>query len=173
MSLRIWLNTKGTKAVKTEKKTRDDNSEHEDHHLGDLEIKTDHRGRGMFAHFYHTDPTNPVHSMPIIDRKFVKRVTYTGKYFEGLRADGIYRHKGATAHLQTVEKSEGFGDRVFNRRYQEISIVAGSIRTLREIYTKVRSGELEAEEDWGVHKDDIKERAEGEDTDSAEAAVSQ
>ncbi|MBM3272273.1 hypothetical protein FJY94_03310 [Candidatus Kaiserbacteria bacterium] len=97
------------------------------------------------------DPIKPSAEVPPLDRKYVRKLTFKHAYYAGFRADGIYAHKGATARVafhrhvnggimsqtQTVEDS------------QKISIAAPSLRTLREIYSKVRSGQLKPDAEWG------------------------
>jgi hypothetical protein len=99
------------------------------------------------------DPVDPTQELPTFPKGSVKKVTFLSKYPVGFRNDGIYRHKGAVAR---VEMSRRFhtpmSDKDFAHleEYQEIQISAGSIRALREIYTKVRSGVLKPSEDWGA-----------------------
>lgn len=168
MSIRIWLSAAGTKAVETEEKTRGSSGEsYEVYHLDDFEVDTDKSSREKYINIY-ADPLDPTASMPRITRKYVKRVSYTDKYFEGFRTNGIYCHKGATARVETIEDTVGgFGDDLFERRYQTISISAGSIRTLREIYAKIRSGEMKVEQNWSA----CQHQLEDEKANSAETAT--
>jgi len=112
----------------------------------------------------HADPLDPAASMPRVARKYIKRVTYTEeKYFEGFRTDGVYKLRGATARVDTIEVVHAPGwqnvnDTTTISRHQTISISAGSIRTLREIYTKVRQGTLKPVEDWGAHLSEVEHR---------------
>jgi len=39
--------------------------------------------------------------------------------------------------------------------WQDIQISAGSVKTLREIYAKIRSGYLKPAEDWGTPLEDF------------------
>lgn len=154
MSARIWLNTSATKSlVKTDKKKWDKDV----YTLDEVEVVTDESSGEKYISV-NADPLDPAASMPKVAHKHIKRVSYTDKFFEGFRTDGVYRHKGATARLETVEDSEGYGEARFDRRYQRISISAGSIKTLREIYTQVRQGKLKPTEDWGVGLHELEHR---------------
>ncbi len=100
------------------------------------------------------DPIDPTNEPPTFPKGSVRKVTFTGKYFDGFRNDGIYRHKGATAYLKLVRSLKAPSpynteDTTHLEIFQEIQITAGSVRTLREIYTKVRTGEIKPTEDWG------------------------
>ena len=92
------------------------------------------------------DVMGPAPALPAIPTDLVKLITYIGKIQNGLRTDGIYRHKGAEARLTTVRQGVGNGDLTAN--VQTIAISAHSVRSLREIYSKIRSGELKPEEKW-------------------------
>jgi hypothetical protein len=154
MSTRIWLNASATASlVKTNKKKWDKDV----YTLNDVEVVADEPSGQKYISV-NADPLDPAASMPIVARKHIQRVSYSDKYFEGFRADGLYRHKGATARVETVESSEGYGEARFDRRYQIISISAGSIKTLREIYTQVRQGKLKPAENWGVGLSELERR---------------
>lgn len=149
MSTRIWLNATATKLLtKADKKKWDKDV----YTLDGTEVESDYKNGEKYISIY-ADPNDPAASMPVIARKYVKRVSYAANYNEGFRTDGIYRHKGATARVETVVKINtafGSNDTSTKERYQNISISAGSIKTLREIYSKVRTGVLKPAEDWGV-----------------------
>ena len=149
MSTRIWLNATATQSLtKTDKKKWDKDV----YTLDGVEVETDDKSGEKYISIY-ADPNDPAASMPVIARKHVKRVSYTDKYYEGFRTDGIYRHKGATARVETIEQTHtafGANDVSITERYQTLSISAGSMRTLREIYSKVRTGELKPVADWGT-----------------------
>jgi hypothetical protein len=99
------------------------------------------------------DPIDPTLELPTFPKGKVKKVTFLSKYHVEFRNDGIYRHKGAVARVEMNRRLHTpmtNGDTTHLEEYQEIQISAGSIRTLREIYTKVRSGTLKPSEDWGA-----------------------
>jgi hypothetical protein len=98
---------------------------------------------------YIQDPMDPSATLPNIPRRLVKRVTYQGSYLEGFRPNGLYKYKRATARLET--KVRGHRDNPF--REQEIHISGGSIRTLREMYSKIRAGDADVVclEDWSMN----------------------
>ena len=100
------------------------------------------------------DPIDPTVELPTFPKGSIRKVTFTGKHFDGFRNDGVYRHKGATVYLKIVHNLKtpsvhNTEDVTHLEIYQEVQISAGSVRTLREIYTKVRAGEIEPSEDWG------------------------
>jgi hypothetical protein len=143
MSIRIWLKMTATQFVGKA-----------------YNVETDNKSGGKYISIY-ADPNNPAASIPVITRKYVKRVSYTGKYYAGFRTDGIYHHKGATAHVETIEninRPYSDNDRTTEEKHQNISISAGSIKTLREIYSKIRTGELKPTEDWGVNTYELEQR---------------
>ncbi|MBY0310373.1 hypothetical protein K2Q16_04495, partial [Patescibacteria group bacterium] len=98
------------------------------------------------------DPIDPTQELPTFPKDSVRKVTFLTKHYVGFRNDGIYRHKGAVARVEMnrlLHTPMTNGDTTHLEEHQEIQISAGSIRTLREIYTKVRSGKLKPSEDWG------------------------
>jgi len=104
---------------------------------------------------FNFDPIDPTIELPTLPKGSVRKVTFTSKHFDGFRNDGIYRHKGATARLETTRKIHhpySENDVGSIETYQEIQISAGSVRTLRDTYTKVRTGEIEPFEDWGSQR---------------------
>ncbi len=158
MSVRIFLNKAGEKAL-----TKTDRQKWgKDLYLLELvEIVLDDVSGEKFSAI-DVNPFDPAVIIPRIARKYIKRVTIFGqKYFEGFRTDGIYKLKGATAKVETIENhSRPYNDHDswHSERYQTISISAGSIKTLREIYTKIRQGALKPDEDWGVSLSEIQHR---------------
>jgi hypothetical protein len=156
MSIRFWLNANAEKATETKQEKKF--GEMQDvSYLGDLEVRDD-KGGAKYIDLY-ADPLDPASSMPTIDRKYVKRVSFVDTYHEGFRTDGIYKLKGATARVSTQRRFHGGLDTEQEEEvYQQISISAGSVKTLREIYSKVRKGELKPDEDWGVSKYELERR---------------
>jgi hypothetical protein len=146
MSLRIWLTAAGSKAIETKQETVYGKIK-EVRRLEKLEVRSD-EGSDDYITIY-DDPLDPASAIPTVARKYVKRVSFIDKLFAGFRTNGIYKFKGATARIETVEDTGGLGINQFNRRYQTISISAGSVKTLREIYIKVRAGELRPKHNWG------------------------
>ena len=117
-----------------------------------LEVKSDDAGN---RYVELDDPLDPAAVTPAIHSRFIRRVSYKGRYREGHRPDGIYKWRGATARIET--QRDVYPSREYSQtdRYQNISISAGSIRTLREIYTKVRAGELRPTADWSITEGEI------------------
>lgn len=143
---RIWLKASATNSlVKADKRKWDKDV----YILNEIEVVTD-ESSGQWYVSVSADPLNPAASMPTVARKYVRRVSHESKYFEGFRIDGIYRHKGATARVESIQADEGYGEARFDRRYQRISISAGSVKALRDIYTQVRQGKLKPAEAWGT-----------------------
>jgi len=94
------------------------------------------------------DVMGPVPALPTIPAGLVRVITYIGMIQNGFRSDGIYRYKGAEARLTTETQEVGHRDAGTTVKVQTMVISAGSVRTLREIYSKIRSGELEPTEKW-------------------------
>jgi len=81
--------------------------------------------------------------LPDIPEELVECVTrMKNEIYHGLRREGIYRHKGAqlvvvtTRHLKT------------SAYYQRMEIIGPSVASVNEIYSLVRQGELQPDEDW-------------------------
>lgn len=149
MSIRIWL-----KPTATESLTKMDKQKYgEDvYTLDGVEVETDKTSGEKYINVS-ADPSDPTASMPRVARKHIERVTFISRFYENFHLDGIYKYKGATARLEVVvHYGGGYGpdDPRYEERDQTISISAGSVRTLREIYSKIRTGELEPVEDWSV-----------------------
>lgn len=150
MTYRVWL-TKAAAAGFTTATERKYGEDKKITRFQGLEVMTDNATNKPYVAISF-DPINPTGELPILPKGSVRKVTFTGKYFDGFRNDGIYRHKGATARVELIQKIRlGCSLEDVNRLeiYQEIQISAGSVRTLREIYIKVRSGKIEPTEDWG------------------------
>jgi hypothetical protein len=156
MSIRFWLNATAEKATETKYEEKSSGGMRDVSYLGDFEVKDGSGGAKYISPS--VDPFDPASPMPTIDRKYIKCVSFTGTYCEGFRTDGIYKLKGATARVTTsriFHSAMRLGAEVKEEAYQKISISAGSVRTLREIYSKVRKGELKPDEDWGISKREL------------------
>ncbi|HEV3245380.1 MAG TPA: hypothetical protein VG102_03405 [Candidatus Paceibacterota bacterium] len=154
MSVRIWLNATGVKALEPPQAGCADLLK-----VGGSKLRVD-RENGCQYVTLSGDVIDPSTVFVNLPRTFIRRVTYLGKYYKGFRTDALYRYKGATARTETEEHHHGHAD-IRVDRWQNISISAGSIRTLRQIYAKVRSGELkpEPQDEWGISQDEIARRA--------------
>ncbi len=107
--------------------------------------------KSPYVHVY-GDPIDPTHIPPVFPKRSIRKVTFMTKHHVGFRNDGIYCHKGAVARVEINRRLHTLmtnGDTTHLEVHQEIQISAGSIRTLCEIYTLVRSGKLDPSEDWG------------------------
>ena len=152
MTIRYWLKPLPEEVIDVRQESFLGNNKDVDY-LNGHQIEDD--GSGSKYIEVRTDPTNPASSVPTtIDRKYVKRVTFVGTYYSGFRTDGVYKFKGATAHVVTlhrIHKGTNYEGKAIEKEvYQQISISAGSVRTLREIYSAVREGELEPCENWSI-----------------------
>jgi hypothetical protein len=149
MSMKIWLTSKAT----SQETQQPDTQPAEKRKLYGGNIETSNESGGKYVTLY-LDPINPAVDMPRFTRGHVKMIAFSDKYHEGFRAEGIYTHKGARAVVKTTVRVEtpylgNVHDTTSIERYQEISISAKSIKTLREIYTLIRQGDkLEPQEKW-------------------------
>ncbi len=155
MSARIWLKTTTSSAlVTTEGKSRSQ--------LGTdgPDVDTDRVSGENFVPIY-ADIMDPSAVLPTVAREHIKRVTYEGKIHEGFRKDGLYRHKGATLRVETYNDTQGgFGDGpAIAVRHQNISISGGSIRTVKEIYDRVRTGEITIDRNWNRFQHELDREA--------------
>jgi len=151
MAIRIWLTSGADKAIETKQEKQHHDKMKDVNRLNGLEVESDEGGE-KYIDLYRHDPIDPTSSYVLsIDRKYIKRVSFVDKYHAGFRTDGIYKFKGATACIETKRTFHGgFDKEQLEETYQNISISAGSMRTLREIYTQVRQGKLKPTEDWGT-----------------------
>ena len=141
MTIRIWLNAAGEKALEAPVQGRADLLK-----VDERKLRVDNENGCKYVNL-NGDPNDPAMVFPTVPSKFIRQVTYVEKYYAGFRTNGLYRHKGATARTDTQERYHGHTE-ITLERWQNISISARSIKTLREIYSKVRSGELKPEKDW-------------------------
>jgi hypothetical protein len=151
MSYRVWLTKTAETDFVTAKETKY-REEKEITRFHGLEVNVDKVSGKSYISVYNVDPMDPTNEHHIFPKGSVRKVTFTHKHFDGFRNDGIYQHKGATARLETTQKihsPHSMEDKSRFEIFQEIQISAGSLRTLRELYTKIRSGDLEPAEDWG------------------------
>lgn len=153
MTVRYWLSkaAEGKLVTKQEKKY----GEMRDiRRLDGIEVGTE--GGANYIDFY-VDPSDFVSPPPTIGRKFFKKITFVDTYHVGFRKDGIYKYRGATARVVTERRFHGrcYEHETKEEVYQKISISAGSFETLRQIYSKIRSGALEPTENWGASMLDI------------------
>jgi len=158
MSIRIWLKATAEKAIETKQKMYAGNMV-DAFYLDGVEVKTDETSGEKYINVY-ADPSDPADSMrmPRVARKHIKLVTFVTKFHKSFRLDGIYKYKNATARLEVVTHyGGGYGpnDPRYEEQYQEVSISAGSVRTLGEIYSKIRTGELEPEQNWSVDQREL------------------
>jgi hypothetical protein len=151
MTIRIWLNAKGEKALEAPVQGRADLLK-----VGERMLRVDAENGCKYVNL-NGDPNDPSMVFPTVPREFIQQITYVEKYYTGFRTDGVYRYKGATARTDTQERHHGHAN-ITIERWQTISISAGSIKTLRQIYSKVRSGELKPATDWEVSQTDLARR---------------
>lgn len=150
MTYRVWL----TKAAKVGFKTTTEKrygTEKEITRFCDLEVYTENTNAAPYISI-ERDPIDPTVEFPVFPKGSVRKVTYIGKHFDGFRNDGVYHYRGATARLETTQKlhtPSSMEDKSHLEVFQQIQISARCVRTLREIYTKVRSGTIQPTEDWG------------------------
>lgn len=145
MAVRFWLKTSAHELVREVSRTGYANS----HTLDGMEVETDRKSGEKYINFY-VDPINPGVILPVIASEYVKYITYIASYHAGFRTDGIYRYKGATARVETTPMHRDSNQGGGQEYRQDIDISARSIKTLRDIYSKIRTGELKPEENWGT-----------------------
>lgn len=146
MSFKIWLTTKAGAQTNPQPGEKEK--------LYGATVETSKESGGKYISLY-LDPIDPNVDMPRFEHKHIKAVTFSDKYHEGFRPEGMYRHKGGRAMVRTkVDVHNPYcgnqQDTTSIERYQVISISAKSIKTVREIYTLIRQGKgkLEPTEHW-------------------------
>jgi len=142
MSIRVWLNSAGEKALEQREPNVTGPLK-----VGDRLLRADMENGHKYVYLVGR-LNDPATVFPQIPREFIRKVTYVDRYYKGFRTDGVYQHKGATARTDTKKNYHDQQVEV----YQEISISAGSIRAAAEIYNLVRSGELKPAENWESSK---------------------
>jgi len=140
-SMKIWLTAKADYQLDATKPK-----------LYGAAVQTSEQSGGRYVTLY-LDPTDPAVDMPRFARGHVRMITYTDAYHEGFRPEGMYEFAGAKAVVKTVVKVEtpymsNKSDTTSIERRQEISISAKSVKTLREIHTRIRQGTLAPTEKW-------------------------
>jgi hypothetical protein len=144
MYMKVWLTPKATSAGTQQAADK--------LKLYGVEVQTSKESGGKYVSVY-LDPIDPTVDMPRFQRGHVKMIAFSDRYHEGFRPEGVYTHKGARAVVKTIVRVEtpylgNNFDATSIERYQEISISAKSIKTLREIYTQIRQGKIAAVEVW-------------------------
>lgn len=93
-----------------------------------------------------------VSPMPDIPPELIKMVTGVETIYRGLRTEGLYRKESAELILKThvrFHPSESFMDMGTGREsWQDITVSGSSVEAVKEIYSLVRQGKLEPEQDW-------------------------
>ncbi len=140
MSIRVWLNSAGEKALEQREPNVTSPLK-----VGDRLLRADMENGHKYVYLVGS-PNDPATVFPQIPRKLIRKVTFVDRFYVGFRTDGVYTHKGATARVETRKNYRGQGDQL--EVYQEISISAGSIRAVTEIYKKIRMGELKPCANW-------------------------
>jgi hypothetical protein len=146
MSIRFWLSPKGVAAI-----------EEKGGKKYILEVLRVNDVDGIWYTDIGGDAIDPSMVIPAIPREFIRKVTYIEDFHSGFRTDGLYRHKGATARIETHEVHRGHAE-ITVSRWQTIFVSARSVRTLRQIYSMVRSGELKPDVNWGISQEDVDHR---------------
>lgn len=160
MSTRIWLTSVAIEAIETKKENKHKDVMEDVSYLDGMEVKSDKGSKEHYIDLYF-DPINPAESPPTIDPKHIKRVSFVDDYHKGLRIDGIYKLRDATARLETkriIHSGYGYDANQIEEIFQRISISAGDIDTVREIYSKVRTGELKPIANWGISQHELEHR---------------
>ncbi len=171
MTIRLYLNKRGVSSLEIKEEVVYGEKKNVGR-VGGLKVDGDEVEKYLQ---FGLNPMDPTAILPKVDRKLVARVTLIDQYSEGFRIDGIYRHKGGVATVVTTHKVHtafGMNDVATTEDYQTISISAPSIKTLREIYTKVRNASLAPTDDFGSDIGEIQHRRRMAEAKTADAETS-
>ena len=113
--------------------------------VGDLRVETDHISGKKYILTY-TEVSDPTSEIAEALGDLTERVTAKDRIVSGLRAEGVYRHNGATLTVKTgMHSYEGYSREV----WQRVNISGPSVETVKAIYSLFRQGKLTPEENWG------------------------
>lgn len=146
MSMYIWLNHEAERSIKAHEEGKF--SKERVGRLENMEVYADNDSGEKHLIVY-GDIFDPTKIMPDVPEKFVKKVTLKERIDQGFRAEGIYRIEGATLLIRSKVRVHFRGDNIAREEWQEISVSAPNIEMLKAIYTLVRQGDLDPEENWG------------------------
>lgn len=125
MTTRLWLKTSDKLPVEKSKDGRYDI-------LENFFVFSENGLRFVALNGDIMEPSTP---LPRFPAKYISTVTYRGRIYSPLIRVGFYTYKGATARIETVFETEG-------RAWQEISMRGGSVRTLRDLYQRIRMEQI-------------------------------
>lgn len=108
---------------------------------GNLLVQTDRISGEKHITTYAT-VSDPTINIPECLGELTEKVTAQESIFNGFRADGVYRHNGATL-VATTEISHPS-----NHFYQKVNISGPSVEMVKTIYSLFRQGKLAPEENW-------------------------
>ena len=111
--------------------------------VGDLRVETDRTSGKKYISMY-TEVGDPTSEIAEVLGDLAERVTAKDRIFRGLRAQGVYRHNGATLTVKTGMQSRDYSQEV----WQWVNISGPSVETVEVIYSLFRQGKLTPEENW-------------------------
>lgn len=143
----IWLNEKAKKQLKKrEKEWALGKKEFE--FLGEIRVETHENSGKKYIDARCDNPIDPTFVFPNIPRELIEKITLKGRIDVSFRAEGIYRHDDAVLLLETHSWVERSDDDLVSTTWQDVSVSAPSIEKLKTIYSLVRQGKLQPEDDW-------------------------
>ena len=111
--------------------------------VGDLRVITDDSSGKKYINTY-TEVGNPINEIVECLGDLTEKVTSQNRIYRGFRAEGVYRHNGATLMAKT---SGNFHDHL-QESWQWVNISGPSIEAVETIYSLFRQGKLAPEENW-------------------------
>ena len=110
--------------------------------VGDLRVETDRTSGKKYINTY-TEVSDPTSEIAEALGDLTEKVTAKDHIVCGLRADGVYRHNGATLTVKT-----GMYYQDSREVWQLVSVSGPSVEAVNTIYSLFRQGKLAPEENW-------------------------
>ena len=110
--------------------------------VGDLRVETDRTPGKKYINTY-TEVSDPTSEIAEALGDLTEKVTAKDHIVCGLRADGVYRHNGATLTVKT-----GMYYQDSREVWQLVSVSGPSVEAVNTIYSLFRQGKLTPEENW-------------------------
>lgn len=108
-----------------------------------LNLQTDEPTGMLYWDVYEAQGPNPL--VDLIPAGLVHLVTHCERIYTGFQRDGVYRLNGAELRLTTEIGARWEGA----EREVQVALIKGpSIKSVLDIYTRVRQGKLSPAEDW-------------------------
>ena len=153
----IWL----TEKAKKQFKKRDVDwacGKKEFEFLGDVRVETHENSGKKYIDVRCDNPMDLTFIFPDIPQELIEKITLKGRIEVNFRTAGIYHQDDALLLLESRSFIERSSEDLILVTWQDVSASAPTIEKLKNIYSLVRQGKLQPEENWEA-KPEKKEQA--------------